>query len=149
MKNHTIIINKKANFNYYIEKKYEAGIILEGWEVKSLREKKVQIIESHIKTKKNKIYITDLIINPIISNCTHKNINIKRDRELLLNKKEIIYINLYIKKKGYSIIPIKLYWVKHLIKIEIAIAVGKKLYNKKQDIKDKELNKEKFFYKNI
>lgn len=136
--------NKKANFNYYLEKKYEAGIILEGWEVKGLREKKTQITESYIKIKNNKIYITELIISPTITNCTHKTINTKRDRELLLKKKEIIYINSYIKKKGYSIIPTKLYWKKNLIKIEIAIAVGKKLYNKKQDIKDKQLKKEQF-----
>ena len=126
MKNKIIIINKKINFNYYIEKKYEAGIILKGWEVKSLREKKVQIIESYIKIKKNKFYITESIINPLIFNCAFTNINPKRERELLLHKKEMIYINSYIKKKGYNIIPTKIYFKNHLIKVEIEKVFEKK-----------------------
>ncbi|HFL8794748.1 MAG TPA: SsrA-binding protein SmpB [Candidatus Azosocius sp. HAIN] len=146
MKNQIIIINKKINFNYYIEKKYEAGIILKGWEVKSLREKKVQIIESYIKIKKNKFYITESIINPLIFNCAFTNINPKRERELLLHKKEMIYINSYIKKKGYNIIPTKIYFKNHLIKVEIAIVIGKKLYDKKKNKKEKELIKEKLTY---
>ena len=146
MKNKIIIINKKINFNYYIEKKYEAGIILKGWEVKSLREKKVQIIESYIKIKKNKFYITESIINPLIFNCAFTNINPKRERELLLHKKEMIYINSYIKKKGYNIIPTKIYFKNHLIKVEIAIVIGKKLYDKKKNKKEKELIKEKLTY---
>lgn len=141
MNNQVIIINKKANFNYYLEKKYEAGIILEGWEVKSIKNKKLQIINSYIKIKKNKIYITEMILNPI-SNCILDNINTKRDKELLLKKKEIIQINSYIKKSGYSIIPTKVYLKEHLIKIEIAISKGKKLFNKKKDMKEKELNKQ-------
>ena len=144
MKNQTIIINKKAKFNYYLEKKYEAGIILEGWEVKSIKNKKIQITNSYIKIKKNKIYIMELIISPIISSCTNNTINTKRDKELLLKIKKIIQINSYINKGGYSIIPLEVYLKEHLIKIEIAVSKGKKIYNKKKDIKEKEINKKEF-----
>ncbi|QQG46862.1 MAG: SsrA-binding protein SmpB [Candidatus Azosocius agrarius] len=144
MKENIIITNKKAQFNYYLEKKYEAGIILKGWEVKSIRNKKIHILDSYIKIINNKLYIIEFNITPLTSNCTHVNIEIKRNKELLLNKKEIIYIKTYIMKKGYSVIPTKIYWKNNLIKIEIAIALGKKLYDKKKDIKEKELKKDYF-----
>lgn len=129
--------NKKAFHEYNIDKKYEAGIILKGTEIKSIRMGKVNISDSYITIRNNEVYI----VNMNISKYDKGNIfnhDEKRDRKLLLNKSEIIKLNNYIKQDGYTLVPLKVYFNKALVKVEIALGKGKKLYDKRQDLKEKD-----------
>ncbi len=135
-----IIYNKKAGFEYIFEQKFEAGIQLKGTEVKSLREGKCNISEAYIIEQNNEIFIK----NMNISHFKHGNIHNHeplRMRKLLLHKKEIEKIKRAIKEKGITVVPIRLYFKGSLIKVEIAIAKGKKLYDKRESIKERETEK--------
>ncbi|HOJ64248.1 MAG TPA: SsrA-binding protein SmpB [Spirochaetota bacterium] len=136
----TIIYNKKANFEYIFLDKFESGIQLKGTEVKSLREGKCSIGEAYIIEQGNEIFIK----NMNISHFKHGNINNHdplRLRKLLLHKKEIEKIKRAIKEKGTTVVPIRLYFKGSLVKVEIAIAKGKKLYDKRETIKERETKK--------
>lgn len=129
--------NKKAFHEYFIEKKYEAGIELIGQEVKSIKQGKVSIKESYIGDRNGQMYIYGMHVSPFIE-AYDKNVDPLRTRKLLLHKKEI---NSLIGKKtqdGYTIVPLSVYENKGLIKIEIALAKGKKLYDKREAIKRKD-----------
>lgn len=133
--NNTIAINKTAYHNYFIEKKINAGISLKGWEVKSLRLKKINITNGYILLKNNEAYIIGISFQPII---TIKNINIcQRNQKLLLNKKEIELIYGNISKKGYTIVLLSLFWQNAWAKAQIGIAKGKKNYDHRNEIKEK------------
>lgn len=139
----TIARNKKANFEYHLESKFEAGLVLVGWEVKSLRMGKAQIAESHVIVKKGELWLLGSIINPLSTTSTHLNAAADRTRKLLLNKREINNITGHVQKKGYTIVPTRLYWKKGKVKLEIALAKGKKLHDKRQSIKEREWNRDK------
>lgn len=129
--------NKKAFHEYFIEKKYEAGIELIGQEVKSIKQGKVSIKESYISDRNGQMYIYGMHVSPF-KEAYDKNVDPLRTRKLLLHKKEI---NSLIGKKtqdGYTIVPLSVYENKGLIKIEIALAKGKKLYDKREAIKRKD-----------
>lgn len=129
--------NKKAFHEYFIEKKYEAGIELIGQEVKSIKQGKVSIKESYIGDRNGQMYIYGMHVSPF-KEAYDKNVDPLRTRKLLLHKKEI---NSLIGKKtqdGYTIVPLSVYENKGLIKIEIALAKGKKLYDKRESIKRKD-----------
>lgn len=129
--------NKKAFHEYFIEKKYEAGIELIGQEVKSIKQGKVSIKESYIGDRNGEMYIYGMHVSPF-KEAYDKNVDPLRTRKLLLHKKEI---NSLIGKKtqdGYTIVPLSVYENKGLIKIEIALAKGKKLYDKREAIKRKD-----------
>lgn len=129
--------NKKAFHEYFIEKKYEAGIELIGQEVKSIKQGKVSIKESYIGDRNGQMYIYGMHVSPF-KEAYDKNVDPLRTRKLLLHKKEI---NSLIGKKtqdGYTIVPLSVYENKGLIKIEIALAKGKKLYDKREAIKRKD-----------
>lgn len=129
--------NKKAFHEYFIEKKYEAGIELIGQEVKSIKQGKVSIKESYIGDRNGQMYIYGMHVSPF-KEAYDKNVDPLRTRKLLLHKKEI---NSLIGKKtqdGYTIVPLSIYENKGLIKIEIALAKGKKLYDKREAIKRKD-----------
>lgn len=129
--------NKKAFHEYFIEKKYEAGIELIGQEVKSIKQGKVSIKEAYIGDRNGQMYIYGMHVSPF-KEAYDKNVDPLRTRKLLLHKKEI---NSLIGKKtqdGYTIVPLSVYENKGLIKIEIALAKGKKLYDKREAIKRKD-----------
>lgn len=129
--------NKKAFHEYFIEKKYEAGIELIGQEVKSIKQGKVSIKESYIGDRNGQMYIYGMHVSPF-KEAYDKNVDPLRTRKLLLHKKEI---NSLVGKKtqdGYTIVPLSVYENKGLIKIEIALAKGKKLYDKREAIKRKD-----------
>ena len=129
--------NRKANFQYEILNKYEAGIVLVGTEVKSLREAKVNLQESYAKFIKDELWL----VNSHISEYKYGNINNhepERKRKLLLNKRELRRIKAQLEEKGLTIVPTKIYFKGSLIKIEIAAAKGKKLYDKRESIKKRE-----------
>ena len=133
-----IIVNKKAKFNYFIEKTMEAGIVLEGWELKSIRAGKIQIQDSFVTIKTRVASTQGILINPLNSASTHIQPTPSRSRKLLLHRKEIDQLRGAIEKKGKTIVIISLYWKKNLVKIEIGIGRGKKLFDKRQDEKAKD-----------
>ena len=134
------ILNKKANFNYYIENKIEAGISLQGTEVKSIRKGSADIKDSYIRIKDNEAYI----INMYIAKYEEGNIfnhDERRERKLLLHKKEILKLKKEIELDGITLIPTKIYLKKNKVKVEIGIAKGKKNYDKRESIKERDLKR--------
>ena len=133
--------NKKAFHDYFIEEKYESGIELIGTEVKSIKAGKVSIKESFVRIIKNEIFIMNMNVTPY----EFGNINNKsetRVRKLLINKKEIEKLQSKIKEQGYTIVPISIYTKNRLVKVEIALAKGKKNYDKRETLKKKDQERE-------
>ena len=133
--------NKKAYHDYFIEDTYEAGIVLTGTEIKSIREGKVNIKDSYAIIRNNEIYL----LNTHIS--TYKEGNIfnheeDRTRKLLLHKKEILKLRDKLEVEGYTLVPLKIYFVKNKAKVLIGVAKGKKNYNKKETIKERDIKRE-------
>ncbi len=141
MNNKLIAKNPTAYHNYFIEDKIEAGIVLFGTEIKSIRSGKVNLKDSYANIKKGEVYICGMHISPY----EHGNIFNKdplRDRKLLLNKREINRLIGLIKQKGYTLIPISIYFKGNFVKVELGIGKGKKLYDKRQDIAKKDAQKQ-------
>ena len=143
-----ISINRKAKFNYFLEEFYEAGIVLKGSEIKSLRDGKVNISESYAFDNDGEMYLINSHI-PLYKESSYNNHNPIRNRKLLLNKREIDKLLGRIHREGFTLIPTKMYFKKGKAKIEIAVAKGKKQYDKRQTIKKRDWGKEKakFFKK--
>ena len=133
--------NKFANYNYFISFSYEAGIVLRGSEIKSVRDNGITLNESFILFKDNRVILKNSFIKPYQ---TMNNFMPKpdRDRFLLLNKTEILKLKAQVEQKGMTIVPIKAYFVKDKLKLEIGVGRGKKNYNKKQDKKEKDIKRE-------
>jgi len=139
----TIVVNKKARHDYFIEQSLEAGVSLEGWEVKSLRDNKVHIKESYVILKNNELFLFGAHITPMANASTHVNPDPTRTRKLLLNRLEINRIKDKINQKGATVVPLKLYWKRGRVKLEIGVAKGKKDHDKRQDIKAKDWQRDK------
>tara|TARA_B100001057_G_scaffold105157_1_gene102673 strand:+ start:3928 stop:4374 length:447 start_codon:yes stop_codon:yes gene_type:complete len=135
--------NKKAGFKYSFLKKIEAGLVLSGWEVKSLKEGNGQLSESYVTIVKNEIYLSNAHIKSLNSRETSMPQNPVAKRKLLLNRKEINMLQGEVSQKGLTIVPIKLYSKKGIIKIEIALCKGKKLHDKRIDQKNKDWQRQK------
>ncbi len=133
-----IATNKKAFHDYSFEKQLDAGIVLEGWEVKSIRAHKAQLSDSYVIIKNNEVWLLGTLISPLISTCTHQIPNPTRTRKLLLHRKEINNLIGLTKQKGYTLIPQSMYWSKNKVKLHIGVAKGKKLYDKRASDKDKD-----------
>tara|TARA_S200000501_G_C20477385_1_gene592275 strand:- start:82 stop:531 length:450 start_codon:yes stop_codon:yes gene_type:complete len=134
--------NKKAFFNYFIEEKYEAGICLKGWEVKSIRAGKAQIKESYIILKKAELYLIGCHISPLAAASTHITPDPIRNRKLLLHNYEIKKLIGKIEREGYTIVPLNLHFSKGKIKCDIGLAKGKKQYDKRNTERIRDVNKE-------
>ena len=135
------ILNRKARYDYEIEETYEAGIVLTGREIKSIREGKVNIKDSYGIIKNGEIYL----LNTHISQYKEGNIfnhEEDRTRKLLLHKREILKLRDKLEKDGYTIIPLKIYFVKNKAKVQLGLAKGKKNYNKKEAIKERDIKRE-------
>lgn len=139
----TIALNKKALHDYFIEQKFEAGLALAGWEVKSLRAGKAQLVDSYILLKDGEAYLFGAHITPLQTASTHVIADPTRTRKLLLHAKELEKIIAGVEQKGYSCVPLALYWKKHLVKCEIALVKGKKDYDKRASEKDRDWDREK------
>ena len=138
----SIIDNKKAGFDYFIEEKYEAGIVLEGWEVKSIRDGRVQIKESHIVVRNGELWLLNCHISPLNSASTNVNPVNTRTRKLLMHKKEINRLIGKVEQKGYSLVPLNLHFKKGRVKVDMALAKGKKQHDKRDTLKDKDWKRE-------
>ncbi len=139
----SIALNKKAGFDYFIEEQYEAGLVLEGWEVKSLRAGKINLSDSHIIIKYGEAFLLGAQIQPLQTASTHSVPDPTRTRKLLLNKKELNQLIGKVERQGYTIVPLSLYWKKNNIKIKIALAKGKKEHDKRETVKDREWQRDK------
>ncbi len=139
----TIALNKKARHDYTIEETYEAGLVLEGWEVKSLREGRVQMTESYVLIKDGEVWWFGGLITPLLSASTHVNPDPIRTRKLLLNQKEISKLIGSVERKGYTLVPLAMYWKKGRAKLEIGLAKGKKDYDKRATEKDRDWQRDK------
>lgn len=135
--------NKKARFDYFIEEDYEAGLSLEGWEVKSLRQGKAQINEAYILLKNNEAWLFGATIQPLISTSTHSTADPLRLRKLLMHRKEIDRLIGLIDQKGYTLVPLNLHWTKGKVKCSIGLAKGKKLHDKRATEKDRDWQRDK------
>lgn len=139
----TIARNKKAKHDYSIEDTYEAGLSLQGWEVKSMREGRVQLKESYVVVKKGEAWLFGAHISPLVSASTHINPESIRTRKLLLHRKELNRLIGHVERKGYTLVPLALYWKKGRVKLEIGLAKGKKLHDKRATEKERDWQREK------
>ncbi|ARJ38343.1 SsrA-binding protein SmpB [Sporosarcina sp. P26b] len=132
-----LAVNKKANFDYAIEETIEAGIVLKGTEIKSIRKGKVQLRDAFILIRNNEAWLSNMHISPYEQGNIHNHDPV-RVRKLLLHKKQIASLAGTMKEQGYSIIPLKMYIKNGFAKVLIGVGKGKKLYDKRQDLKEKE-----------
>ncbi len=142
-KSNTITLNKKARHDYLLEDKFEAGIALQGWEVKSLREGRVNLRDSYILLDKGEAYLFGTLITPLQTASTHITPDQTRTRKLLLHRQELNKLIGAVERKGYSIVPTAMYWVRGRAKIEIALAKGKKQHDKRATEKSRDWGREK------
>ncbi len=142
MENTVYIVNKRASFEYNLIDKYEAGIVLTGSEIKSIRQGKVNISDAYCYFKDGELYVKNMHISPY-EHGGFANHNPLRDRKLLLHKHELRKLYRSVKEDGFTIVPVKIYINKKgLAKLEIALAKGKKMYDKRESIKKRDIERE-------
>ena len=134
--------NKKAAFNYFFEEKHEAGVVLHGWEVKAVREGKVQLTDGYVVIRNGELFLIGCQIQPLKSASTHVTPEAARTKKLLMHKEEIRRLIGKVEQKGYTLVPLNLHWKNGLIKCEIALAKGKAEHDKRNTIKDREGKRE-------
>ncbi|GJM06086.1 MAG: SsrA-binding protein [marine bacterium B5-7] len=139
----TIALNKKARHDYSIDERFEAGIALEGWEVKSLRAGKVQIVESYILLKNSEAFLFGALITPLPTASTHISPEPQRSRKLLLHRTELNRLIGAVERKGFALVPTALYWKNGKVKLELGIARGKKAHDKREAEKDRDWQRQK------
>ncbi len=137
-----LVKNKKAFYNYHILEKMEAGLVLEGHEVKALREKKASLFGSYVTVRKGECFLVSCNISPYQPNNTPQSYNPKRDRKLLLKKEEIGRLFGKTKEKGVTLVPLRIFTKKNLLKLEIGVARGKKKYDKREALKKRDIDRE-------
>jgi len=135
--------NRKARHDYFIEDRYEAGLALEGWEVKSLRAGRAQLKESHVSVKGAEAFLYGAHFSPLNSASTHVNPDPTRTRKLLLHRHQIDHLVGYVERRGYTIVPLQLYWKAGRAKLEIGVAKGKKQHDKRAVDKDRDWQRDK------
>ena len=139
----TIALNKRARFDYFIEERFEAGLALEGWEVKSLRAGKVQITEGYVILKNNEAFLIGAHVTPLNTASTHVHPDPTRTRKLLLNRAELVKLIGAVERKGYTLVPTAMYWSKGRAKLEIGLAKGKKAHDKRAAEKERDWERQK------
>ena len=139
----TIAKNKSARFEFFIEETLEAGIELQGWEVKSLREKKLQLTESYVFIKDHQLWLSGAHIAPLQSASTHVNPEPARVRRLLAHRHEIDRMEGQVERKGYTLIALSAYWSRGRAKLSIGVAKGKKLHDKRATQKERDWSRDK------
>lgn len=137
-----IVLNKKVLHNYHVEQRLEAGLVLEGWEVKSIRNGSVQLRDSYVIFKAGEAWLIGAYFSPI-ANAGYIKPNPQRSRKLLLIKREISTLFGAVQKEGVTVVPLNLHWHKSYVKAEIALVRGKKIHDKRETIKRREWEREK------
>ncbi|VUD42387.1 SsrA-binding protein [Thalassocella blandensis] len=139
----TIAQNKKARHDYFIEERFEAGLALNGWEVKALRAGKGQLTDSYVFFKNGEAWLLGSQIHPLAEACTHYVTDPTRTRKLLLNRREISKLQEAVTQKSYTVVATSLYWKNHLVKCEVALAKGKQQHDKRQTEKERDWSVQK------
>jgi len=139
----TIAVNKRARFEYHIEERLEAGIALEGWEVKAMREGRVQFADSYVLLKDNEAFLFGCRVNPLPTTSTHITPDPVRTRKLLLHRREVDGLFVAVDRRGYTVIPTAMYWSRGKVKVEIGLAKGKRQHDKRKVVKDRDWERQK------
>ena len=139
----SISTNKKAFHDYFVEEKYEAGIVLEGWEVKAIRAGRVQIKESYVIIKGGELWLLGMHITPLSEASTHVNPDPTRTRKLLLHEREIDKLIGKVERAGYTLVPVDLHYTRGRVKVEIGLSKGKKQHDKRDAEKERDWVREK------
>jgi SsrA-binding protein len=139
----SIAQNKKAYHDYFIEEHFEAGIALQGWEVKSLRAGRIQLKESYVLIKEGEAYLFGCHISPLSSASTHVDADPTRSRKLLLHRDQLNRLIGAVERKGYTLVPLAMYWKRGRAKLDIGLAKGKKAYDKRAVEKERDWQREK------
>jgi SsrA-binding protein len=139
----SIIVNKKARFDYYIENRFEAGIALEGWEVKSLRAGRVQLVDSYVIIKNNEAFLLGALITPLPTVSTHYVPDPRRTRKLLLHREELNKLIGAVERKGYTLVALAMYWKRGKCKVEIGLAKGKQAHDKRDSERERDWQRER------
>lgn len=134
--------NKKAQFNYFVEERFEAGMVLEGWEVKALRAGKAQLTDGYVVIRNGELFVLGAQINPLGTASTHVRPDAVRTKKLLLHKQEIERLIGKVEQKGYTLVPLNLHWKNGRVKCEIALAKGKADHDKRNTIREREGKRE-------
>lgn len=138
-----IAVNKRARFDYHIDERFEAGIALQGWEVKSLRDGRISFGESYAMLRDGEAYLFGAQISPLLSASTHVLAEKLRTRKLLLHKSELNRLIGAVERKGYTVIPLQMYWKGNKVKVELGLAKGKKEHDKRDAEKDRDWQRDK------
>jgi SsrA-binding protein len=139
----TIAQNKKARFDYFIEERFEAGLALQGWEVKSLRAGKAQLVDSFVMLRDGEAWLHGTHISPLSSASTHVIAEPTRIRKLLMNRREIDRLTGLVERKGYTLVALELYWSKGRAKLAVGLAKGKKQHDKRTTEKDRDWDRDR------
>ena len=139
----TIALNKKARHEYFLEEKFEAGIALQGWEVKSIRAGKVNISDTYVIIRNGEAYLLGAQIQPLNSASTPVVCDPERTPKLLLKQRELDKLIGAVEREGYAIVATAMYWKRHLVKVEIYLAKGKKTHDKRDTIKERDWQRQK------
>ena len=139
----SIVDNRKATHDYFIEDRFEAGLVLEGWEVKAIRAGHVQIKESYIIVRDGEIFVVGMHISPLPTASTHIHPNSTRTRKLLLKAEEISKLIGKVEQRGYTLVPLNLHYKNGRIKMDFGLGRGKKLHDKRDTARDKDWQREK------
>lgn len=134
--------NKKAAFNYFFEERYECGMVLEGWEVKAIRNGKVQLTDGYVLIRNGELFVLGCQINPLKTASSHVSPDAVRTKKLLMKKDDIRRLIGKVEQKGYTLVPLNLHWKNGRIKCEIALAKGKADHDKRATIKEREGKRE-------
>jgi SsrA-binding protein len=139
----TIAVNRRARHDYFIEDRFEAGLSLEGWEVKSLREGNAQLTEAYVNLRRGEAWLVGAHFSPLRSTSTHVKADPTRDRKLLLHRHELDRLTGAVERKGYALVPLDLHWHKGRAKLSIGLGKGKKQHDKRADRKDRDWQRQK------
>jgi len=140
---HNIAVNRQATHNYFVEERFEAGLVLQGWEVKSLRSGRIQLKESYVLIKHGEAWLFGAHVSPLLSASTHVVPDSIRAKKLLLHKRELSRLIGAVERKGYTLIPLSMYWIRGRAKLEIGLAKGKQLHDKRATSKERDWQREK------
>jgi SsrA-binding protein len=135
--------NRRARYDYFIEERLEAGLVLEGWEVKSMRAGRAQLTEAYVNVRNGEAFLVGAHLAPLRTTSTHKVADPVRSRKLLMNRKEIDRLIGSVERKGYTIVPLELYWKHGRAKLQIGLAKGKKQHDKRATEKDRDWQRDK------
>jgi SsrA-binding protein len=139
----TIALNKRAKFEYHLIQRFEAGLALQGWEVKAIRAGRANLTDGYAYVQDGEIYLIGAQITPLIQASTHVIANDRRTRKLLLHRHEIDKLIGGVQRDGYTIVPTAMYWSKNKVKLEIALAKGKQEHDKRDTAKERDWQREK------